>query len=184
VHIETDDVEPPLRGWLARELRRLITLGELGPLAVHVRVVDDAEMGRLHERYRGEAGTTDVLTFDLRDQPQEPIEGDVVVCLDEARRQAARRGHATRLEVLLYALHGLLHLAGEDDHDPAGFERMHRREDELLTAAGHGAVFRPGETAPAGPRPPTSPPASQGGPSDNSSGSGVRSRHGAGERNR
>ncbi len=184
MQIETDDVEPPLRGWLARELRRIVTLGGLGPLTLHVRVVDDAEMSRLHERYRGEAGPTDVLTFDLRDQPQDPIEGDVVVCLDEARRQAAGRDHATRLEVLLYVLHGLLHLAGEDDHDPAGFERMHRREDQLLTAAGHGAVFRPVETAPAGRRPPTSAPASPGGPSGDSTGSGVRSRDGVRERNR
>ena len=37
---------------------------------------------------------------------------------------------------------GLLHLLGEDDHDDDAFERMHHREDQLLTAMGLGPVFR------------------------------------------
>jgi probable rRNA maturation factor len=57
------------------------------------------------------------------------VEGDIVVCLDEAARQAKKRNHPIRLEVLLYALHGMLHLLGYDDVSARQAARMHRRED-------------------------------------------------------
>ena len=47
-----------------------------------------------------------------------------------------------RAQLLLYILHGLLHCAGFDDHDPAEHDRMHTEEDRILTAIGVGPVFR------------------------------------------
>jgi probable rRNA maturation factor len=158
LNLQVADVDPPLAGWLDTQLARLARLaGATGELAVTV--VDDATMADLHERYKNVPGTTDVLTFDLRDEPDTPdapdesdpaagavprVEGDVVVCLDEAARQSAARGHPVRVELLLYAVHGLLHLLGEDDQTPEQADRMHRREDALLEAAGFGAVFDTG----------------------------------------
>ena len=144
--IETDEPDPPLTGWLDVQLAKLAALAGVAGGELSLAVVDDAQMAALHEQYRGEAGTTDVLSFDLRDEPGvarevAKVQGEVIVCLDEARRQAAARGHAVRLELLLYALHGLLHLVGEDDKAPEAAARMHRREDELLTRAGLGAVY-------------------------------------------
>ena len=147
--LEVPDPDPPLIGWLVPMLRRIaeeagVTRGRLG-----LRVVGDEEMASLHERFSHVTGTTDVLTFDLRDHPDnpdEPIEGDIVICLDEAQRQAEARTHDTRSEVLLYAVHGLLHLLGEDDHEPADYDRMHRREDELLQRIGLDPVFLRGES--------------------------------------
>ncbi len=56
--------------------------------------------------------------------------------------------------MLLYAVHGLLHLCGYDDRTPAGFRRMHRKEDDLLARLGVGPVFGPtrglAHAAPAG----------------------------------
>ena len=109
----------------------------------HLEIVDDAEMARLHRAHSGVPGTTDVLTF-LQSEPGEPIDADVALCLDEARRQAAEFGHAAERELLLYAVHALLHCAGHDDHDPVAFERMHAEEDRILDAIGVGATFRPG----------------------------------------
>jgi len=45
------------------------------------------------------------------------------------------------MELLLYALHGMLHLCGFDDRTDRGFRTMHRREDDILTALGFGPVF-------------------------------------------
>ncbi len=108
---------------------------------VRARVVGDEEMARLHEQYANEPGTTDVLTFDLREGESGPLDTDVVVCLDEARRQVEGRGHEPGRELLLYILHGVLHCLGFDDHTDEGFARMHAAEDELLTAAGVGPLF-------------------------------------------
>lgn len=145
VHIdvcfETADVDPPARDWLAAQLRRAVLLAGLAPAALALRVVDDAEMDRLHRLHSGVEGTTDVLTFDNRDRADQAIDGDLVLCLDEAVRRAGDLGHDTRLELLLYALHGALHLDGEDDHDPEAHRRMHEREDRVLGQLGFGPVF-------------------------------------------
>jgi probable rRNA maturation factor len=147
---QTQPTAPPGRPWLAIALRRIAALAGLTRGRLGVAVVDAAAMADLHQRYSGVPGPTDVLTFDLRDDPAadaaSAIDGDVVLCLDVADRQARRRGHDTRLELLLYAVHGLLHLQGYDDHTAADARAMHRREDELLTAAGFGAVFGRGTT--------------------------------------
>lgn len=147
-HLEVGD--PPLTSWLSEQLSQLGRLAGAGPGGVTVVVVDDGRMAELHERYHGDASTTDVLSFDLRDESGggSAIEGDLVLCADEARRQAQRRGHALRVELLLYGLHGLLHLLGYDDHAPAEARRMHQREDELLTQAGFGAVYGTGAPTP------------------------------------
>lgn len=125
-----------LTGWLRAAARELDVPGE-----VRVRIVADPEMSDLHLRHTGIAGPTDVLTFDLRDLGLGPLDVDIVVCLDEAIRQAAARGHPPERELLLYALHGILHCLGHDDHDEARYARMHAAEDAVLTAIGVGPVF-------------------------------------------
>ncbi len=146
----TGRLAEPDRGWVARQLGSC-----LGHLAaggeVRVRVVDDAAMDAAHRRYCNIPGTTDVLTFDLRDAQQgaggasaDPLDTDLLVCLDEAVRAAAARGHEVRRELLLYSLHGVLHCLGEDDHDDAAAARMHAREDAVLEAIGVGRVYAGG----------------------------------------
>ena len=137
-----------LRTWVSRACREL---GLVDP-SVTVVVVGDETMSDLHRRFRGVAGTTDVLTFDLSDGTNRParigrLEGEIYVCLDEARRRAPELGHDVGRELLLYAVHGLLHLMGYDDHAPADYRKMHAMEDEVLRAIGVGAVFAPGRGA-------------------------------------
>jgi probable rRNA maturation factor len=139
--LQISDCNPPVSGWLEDQLSRIAQLAGVVGGRLAVAVVDDDQMARMHEQYCNLPGTTDVLTFDLRDEPDDPVEGDLVLCMDEAHRQALQRGHDARLELLLYAVHGLMHLLGEDDHDEVGYQKMHRREDELLIRAGLGPVF-------------------------------------------
>lgn len=115
------------------------------PLAeLSVALVGDARMAALHAQFMGIAGPTDVLTFPLDTDPRgRPISGEVVVCVPEARRRAGPGRGGTERELLLYALHGLLHLSGYDDRTEPGFRRMHRTEDMILTQLGVGPVFQP-----------------------------------------
>jgi len=108
---------------------------------VRVNCVDDARMASAHWQFSKVEGTTDVLTFDLRDGAFGPLDADILVCVDQAARRAAEFGHPLSHELVLYAVHGVLHCLGEDDHDDAAAARMHRREDEVLEAIGLGRVF-------------------------------------------
>ncbi len=141
-----DEKDRAIEPWLREQL--VAALGWLKVVAarISIAVVDDAQMTDLHERYRREGGTTDVLTFDFRfdaSDDDEPLilESEIIVCIDEARRQAADRGHDWKTELLLYIVHGVLHLLEHDDQTPDEAARMHEMEDRLLSAIGIGEVF-------------------------------------------
>ena len=119
-----------------------------------VAVIGTRAMTTLHQRFLGVAQPTDVLSFDLgTNRKQGKLDGEIVLCADAALRRArdrakrpenaARRNPlaAARAELALYLTHGILHLAGYDDHAPADYHRMHAREDELLCELGLGPVF-------------------------------------------
>lgn len=115
-----------------------------------VALVGDRRMSALHEQFLGIAGPTDVLTFPLEvDGRGRPLSGEVVVCVPEARRRAKEQAVAVERELLLYALHGLLHLCGYDDRTDRAFRVMHRTEDQILTRLGVGPVYAPARSAPA-----------------------------------
>jgi probable rRNA maturation factor len=109
---------------------------------VHVSVVDDPAIRRLNARYLRRRGTTDVLAFDLHAPGPSRLMGEVIVCADTAKRQARRLGVAVALELDLLVVHGLLHLAGWDDHEPREARLMHEREREILAETGRRAPSR------------------------------------------
>jgi probable rRNA maturation factor len=111
-------------------------------LHVDVTVVDDPVIRRLNARYLRRRTTTDVLAFDLEAPGPSRLMGEVIVCADTARRQARRVGVSVTLELDLLVVHGLLHLAGWDDHEPREARLMHEREREILAASGRRAPSR------------------------------------------
>ncbi|MDW8262200.1 MAG: rRNA maturation RNase YbeY [Phycisphaerales bacterium] len=118
-----------------------------GVCDLSIALVDSRTMSRLHARYLGLPGPTDVLTFPLeRGARNRVTSGEIIICVPFARRQARLRGHSLRSEILLYVLHGLLHLAGYDDRTRDAFDRMHRTEDMILRKIGVGSVFARGES--------------------------------------
>lgn len=111
--------------------------------------VDDDEIARLNEQFRGKTGPTDVLSFECdgdEDDEEffgaaalsgegEPYElGDVIIALDVAERQTAEFGTTLEGEVSLLLTHGLLHLCGYDHIEDDEAEEMEAREAELLSA--------------------------------------------------
>ena len=115
-----------------------------GLTEMSVALVGDARMSELHEQFMGIAGPTDVLTFPLEtDARGQVTEGEVVICVTEARRRAPEHGVPLEHELLLYALHGMLHLCGYDDRTQRAYLKMHRTEDQILQRLGIGPVFAP-----------------------------------------
>jgi len=129
--------------WFMTTFRAAIDEIDVTVERIGLRLVNDAAMTALHASWCDLDSTTDVLTFPMSG-PDEPIDVDIAICLDEARRQATIRGHAVEREVLLYAIHGVLHVVGHDDHDPDSFERMHAEEDRILEAIGVGRTYHDG----------------------------------------
>lgn len=81
-----------------------------------VTFVADTEMASMHERYLGRSDVTDVLSFALHEDGEDPL-GDVYVGLAQAQRQAAEAGAEPDEELVRLAVHGALHVLGYDHPD-------------------------------------------------------------------
>ncbi len=123
VAIPARHVRSAVRHVLLAEGQRQGTMGVL--------LTTDAVIQALHEEFLGQDTATDVLTFPLS-EPGEPITAEIVISVETAARVAARHGMTPQAELLLYLVHGLLHLCGYDDHDAKQARRMHTRQKKLL----------------------------------------------------
>jgi probable rRNA maturation factor len=125
-----------------------------------VALTGDREIHALNRLFRNIDKPTDVLAFAMREGPGPPgraraeLLGDIVISIETARRQAARRGRTLESEVRMLLAHGLLHLLGYDHRTVAQARRM-GIETRKLTRASRDPASR--EQRPAGPRPRTGP---------------------------
>jgi probable rRNA maturation factor len=105
---------------------------------ISVAIVSGREMAILNRRYTGRRGQTDVLAFALEDDvcPFRPTVGEIVVNASRAMEEAAARGASPLDELLLYVLHGGLHLLGYDDQNEKDRRRMYAREESVMKRAG------------------------------------------------
>jgi len=110
----------------AEILRRVITecLESLGlqDSEVHVLIAGDDRLRHLNDRYLGRDRPTDVLSFPDGDllPSGRVLQGEVVISLDAARRQAEELGHDELRELSELTLHGVLHLVGYDHERDQG----------------------------------------------------------------
>jgi probable rRNA maturation factor len=102
-----------------------------GQLGIHL--INAEEMARLNQEFLNHAGSTDVITFNYLETPQ-PGElcGEVFISVDDAVACAPRFRTIWQPELVRYLVHGILHLQGYDDHDPAARRQMKKQENRLL----------------------------------------------------
>ena len=140
---------------LVRVARHVLDRLGVSPLAeLSLLLVDVEQMEKLHVRWMGEDGPTDVLAFpmdelDLRgsrgvghgsghgastddDESSPAVLGDVVLCPEVAERQGRDAGHGTEAELQLLCTHGVLHLLGYDHAEPEEHKEMFALQAELL----------------------------------------------------
>lgn len=108
-------------------------------------VVDVATIQRLHAEYLDDDTPTDVLSFVLT-RRGDWLEGEIVACADVARQVAAGARTDPEAELLLYIVHGMLHLVGYDDLSARDAKRM--RERELFYAGQTGGALPAGKPRP------------------------------------
>lgn len=92
---------------------------------IEISVVSDERIAAVHGQFMDDPTPTDVITFH---------HGEILVSWDTARQRAAEFDHPPMRELLLYVIHGLLHLNGHDDHEAHDRRRMHAIQDRVLAA--------------------------------------------------
>jgi len=84
-------------------------------------------MRAINKKYLNHDDTTDVVTFDLGAGL-----GEIIICPHVAAAHAVLYQTSTRKEIILYVIHGLLHLKGFDDHASKDIIQMRKMENQLL----------------------------------------------------
>ncbi len=104
---------------------RLVSIGA----NLNVVLVNDAAIATLNRKFHGTDGPTDVLSFGYS---QSPITGELVVSVEHALTQAKQFHSEPSRELVLYVLHGILHLFGYDDRSKPQRRAMRAMERRLL----------------------------------------------------
>ena len=118
------------------EILRDVLSGQTGRDGdISVAIVDNRTIRALNRQFLHRDRVTDVIAFPLEDDPGRaaghPL-GEVVVSAERALQAARRRGGSPQAELLLYVVHGVLHLLGMADDTPARASRMHHEALKIL----------------------------------------------------
>jgi len=101
---------------IATFARRVLRAVDAEPDELSIAFVGDDAMRELNRKFRRKNKTTDVLTF----PGDGPLLGEIVISIDQARRQAADEKHSLATEVRYLILHGILHAMGYDHETDNG----------------------------------------------------------------
>jgi len=135
-----DDVDVTALSRLARFTMDQMRVHPMAELCI--KLVDEATIAELNEKWMEKEGPTDVLAFPMdelrpglvNEELEEGMLGDLVLCPAVAERQAVTAGHSTNEEIELLTVHGILHLLGYDHAEPEEHQEMFGLQDQLLAA--------------------------------------------------
>jgi probable rRNA maturation factor len=130
---------------ILQAVRRVIKDEGRSAKSLSIVLTDNRHIRDLNRQYLGHDCFTDVISFPLEDVDWPTgnggINGEIIASAELAYSQAHCSNADPKAELMLYVVHGLLHLMGYDDRNAQAAKRMHEREDELLEAMGFGAVY-------------------------------------------
>lgn len=98
--------------------------------------VDNNEIKKLNKRYFDSDEVTDVIAFPLSNQ-KNVISGEIIVSVETAVDTAGKGRIDIEGEILLYIVHGLLHLLGYRDDNREDSKVMHDKESRILKNLGY-----------------------------------------------
>ncbi|WP_373652620.1 rRNA maturation RNase YbeY [Schlesneria sp. DSM 10557] len=150
---------PVDQAMLRDAIRRVLVEEGIAGATISLAIVTDAEIHRVNREFLNHDYPTDVISFLLNSPDDEStfpfyesdtddfedgeefdvspdstfLDGELVVSLETARREAVGHGWSLQAELLLYVVHGLLHLCGYDDLTDESRPVMRAREREILS---------------------------------------------------
>ena len=123
IHLDMGYVEEAVKRALPLCFKKAVAQSPLVSLEqVEVSIVCAEDISEVHARFLNDPTATDVITFD---------HGELIVSASMAEEKAVELGHSTEVELLLYVVHGLLHLGGYNDKSESEFREMSRIQEAI-----------------------------------------------------
>ena len=104
-----------------RESKESAPLKELE--SVEISIIDDKQIAKVHGEFMNDPSPTDVITFDY---------GEILVSAETALSNSEELQVSLENEILLYIIHGMLHLGGYLDGSRADFKEMKSLQEMIL----------------------------------------------------
>ena len=98
---------------------------------ISVALMNDSEIREVNRKHLSHDYETDVISFDLTSGDQF-LEGEIIASLETADREAQDHGWNGDDELLLYVIHGMLHVVGLRDKKPKETKAMREAEQYYL----------------------------------------------------
>jgi len=93
-------------------------------VALEIALLSDRAIAPINRKFLGHRGPTDVITF---------LHGEILIGVDTAHTNGMLHGESLDREIALYVVHGLLHLNGWSDKEPAEAHRMRTLQKKILS---------------------------------------------------
>lgn len=100
---------------------------------ISVLLCDNAAIKDLNKKFFNKNLATDVISFPLEDHLDEGYLGEIVVSVEEAVILGEKYGNHWEKELVLYLIHGILHLLGDEDQTALGRENMEKKQMDILS---------------------------------------------------
>jgi len=117
---------------LSRCLEKILTFLKIPLKSVSFSFCDNKEIKRLNKRYFNKNTATDVIAFALFDDLNKDYLGEVVVSVEEAVKVGKKLKCRWQQELLLYLVHGVLHLIGFDDRTDKKRKLMEKKQTQIM----------------------------------------------------
>ncbi|HYW81547.1 MAG TPA: rRNA maturation RNase YbeY [Thermoguttaceae bacterium] len=127
IEVNDEQSQLPEDGRLVEAVRSILEEAAINRARISVAIVDDPTIQQVHRDYLQIDEPTDVMSFVL-EQTDDLLEGEVIASADTAIASAPQFGLSAGDELLLYVIHGTLHLVGFDDLTPEKQAEMRRQE--------------------------------------------------------
>lgn len=117
---------------LRRDVGRALRILNIRDKTLHCVLSDNRFIREINKSYFKKDRATDVISFPLEDRLCPGLLGEVVVSVEEAAENSKVYAVSFYRELMLYIVHGILHLIGYRDGNTRDRDRMERKQREIL----------------------------------------------------
>jgi len=117
---------------LIGNLKKILALLSAKSLDISIVLCDNKFITRINKKFFKKNNPTDVISFPLKDNFRNNYLGEVIVCVQEASLRAKEYNNTFDKELLLYLIHGILHLLGYEDTTKKQRARMEKKQSEII----------------------------------------------------
>lgn len=129
-------------GQIKKLIQLILTYEKISDATLNFIFISSQKMRAMNIQYKERYETTDVLAFDFseglpeKSKIKKNLFGDIFISTHAACQNSHQYQTPLAQELILYVVHGILHLLGYDDHSPKDVQRMREKEQEILAFLG------------------------------------------------